>query len=250
MVTVPRATCLAVALVASCAVSAGAGELSLQVRDGRVSLIARDVTVREILAEWARVGRVTIVNGDRVPGPPVSLHLDDVTEAHALEVVLRSASGYLAAPRRDASAGDSAFDRVLILPVSVAPAAPAGRQGFRGQVPAPRPFPSPGQPPESGEVDDADLSETQGDAPFGPAPGQLRPGMQPTEYPGQPPMGAGPEGQELQPGINPFGAPSGASAVPGQVVQPPTQPGRIGTFPAPQVIQKPGQQPPKPPQAP
>ena len=249
MVTVPRATCLAVAFVASCSVPAGAGELSLQVRDGRVSLVARDVTVREILAEWARVGRVTIVNGDRVPGPPVSLHLDDVTEAHALEVVLRSASGYLAAPRRDASAGDSAFDRVLILPVSVAPAAPAGRQGFRGQVPAPRPFPSPGQPPESGEVDDGDLTDAQGEAPFAPAPGQPGPGMQPTEYPGQPPMG-GPETQGVPPGTAPFGGQTGASAVPGQVVQPPTQPGRAGAFPTPQVVQKPGQQTPRPPQLP
>jgi hypothetical protein len=247
---VPRATCLVVAFGLSLAGSAGAGELSLQVREGRVSLVARDVTVGEILAEWARVGQVTIVNGDRVPGPPVSLQLDDVTERHALEVVLRSASGYLAAPRRDASGGNSAFDRILILPVSVAPAGSAGRQGFRGQMPAPRPFPSPGQPPESGEVDEGDVPETQGEAPFGPAPGQLRPGMQPMEYPGQPPTGAGPETQDLQPGATPFGGPTGAAPVPGQVIQPPTQPGRVGAFPAPQVIQKPGQQPPKPPQVP
>ncbi len=57
-----------------------AGDLTLQIRDGRVTLNARDVSVREILTEWARVGDTTFVNGDRIDGPPVTLQLVDTDE--------------------------------------------------------------------------------------------------------------------------------------------------------------------------
>jgi len=33
--------------------------LQLTIQDGRVSLIAKDATVRQILAEWARIGQTT-----------------------------------------------------------------------------------------------------------------------------------------------------------------------------------------------
>jgi hypothetical protein len=37
-------------------------EVQLSIQDGRVKLVARDATVREILAEWARVGQTKIIN--------------------------------------------------------------------------------------------------------------------------------------------------------------------------------------------
>jgi hypothetical protein len=48
----------------------------------------------------------------------MTLELSGVTERQALGVLLRSVSGYIAAPRRDASPGASTLDRILILPTS------------------------------------------------------------------------------------------------------------------------------------
>jgi hypothetical protein len=101
-----------------------AADLTLQSRDGRVTLDARDVSVREILAEWARVGETRIVNADRVEGHPVTLQFVDVAERDALDIVLRSVSGYVALGRSAEALGASAFDRIYVLPTSVAPAVP------------------------------------------------------------------------------------------------------------------------------
>ncbi|RPJ84168.1 MAG: hypothetical protein EHM13_05510, partial [Acidobacteria bacterium] len=90
---------------------ASAGEVKLQIRNGRVTLEASNATVREILAEWARVGGTRFVNAERVPGGPVTLLLTDVPEAKALDTVLRSVSGYMAAPRPAAAPGASVYDR-------------------------------------------------------------------------------------------------------------------------------------------
>ncbi|HLG53997.1 MAG TPA: hypothetical protein VI485_01625 [Vicinamibacterales bacterium] len=101
--------------------SAGAQTVALTFQNGRVRLTAENASVAQILAEWARRGHTTIVNGERVPGPPVTLELNDVSEAQALDVLLRSASGYLVAARETALADASAFDRVFILPTSSQP---------------------------------------------------------------------------------------------------------------------------------
>jgi hypothetical protein len=93
-------------------------ELKVSMHDGRVSVTASDVTVRQILAEWARVGQTKIVNGESVPGGPVTLQLTDIPEEQALDILLRSASGYLAAPRANASVDNSRFDRIIVMPTS------------------------------------------------------------------------------------------------------------------------------------
>ena len=49
---------------------------TLSIRDGLVSLDAQDVTVRQILTEWARVGKTRIVNVERITGGPITLKLD------------------------------------------------------------------------------------------------------------------------------------------------------------------------------
>ena len=81
--------------------SAASADVQLQLHDGRVSIVAKDATVRQILAEWARVGQTKVVNVDRIPGGPLTLELSNMPEAQALDVLLRSVSGYMAAPRGD-----------------------------------------------------------------------------------------------------------------------------------------------------
>ncbi len=74
--------------------------VELQFDTGLVTLSAQNVPVRTILAEWARMGGATIVNGDRVVGPPVTIELNGVPEQQALGIILRSVAGYVLAPVR------------------------------------------------------------------------------------------------------------------------------------------------------
>jgi hypothetical protein len=213
-------TVVAALLLAS---PAFASQLSLTIRDGKVTLLAQDVSVQEVLDEWARVGRVTIVNGERLTSPPLTLQLDNVPEGEALAAVLRSASGYVLAPRAQPDASASRFDRVLILPVSVPPPAvnsvpPVARPATR--LPA---FP---RPLQAQPQDDAVAgTEAEGEAPPETPEGPI--GPPPGEVPAQvaPPGTAG----------SPLFAP-----VPGQVVQPAQQEARPNV----PRVRLPGQQPP------
>ena len=117
---------VAVLIVLLGASSASAQVLSLEFHDGRIRLTAENVPVSRILDEWARRGGTKIVNGERVPGPPVTLQLTDVPERQALEIVLRGAAGYMVLARDTITPGASAFDKILVLPTtSRAPAAAA-----------------------------------------------------------------------------------------------------------------------------
>ena len=78
--------------------AAAAGELSVKIANGRATVIAKDVPVRQILAEWAKVGETKVVGAERQPGGPVTLELVDVPEKEALDLLLRTAAGYIAAP--------------------------------------------------------------------------------------------------------------------------------------------------------
>src|SRR5580765_814968 len=95
-------------------------EVQLTMTAGRVSLSAKNATVGQILAEWAKVGQTKIINAERVGGGPLTLELTNVTEVDALEIILRSAGGYVLAPRRAETANASRYDRILILPPSAA----------------------------------------------------------------------------------------------------------------------------------
>lgn len=108
-------------LIAGSASFAAAGDLKLTLDNGRATLIAKDVPLRQILDEWARIGKTTIVNGDKLMGPPLTLQLFDRPEREVLDLLLRSASGYIAAQRAVSLAGASQFDKVMILPVSRGP---------------------------------------------------------------------------------------------------------------------------------
>ena len=90
--------------------------VQLEFRAGRVWLTAHEVSRSTILAEWARSGGVTIVNGDRVGGSAITLELKGVPEREALDSLLRGTTGYIVAERRSDSPGGAArFDRISIL---------------------------------------------------------------------------------------------------------------------------------------
>ena len=101
---------------------ARAGEVRLTIKDGRVALIARDATLREILVEWERVGGTRIVNRDRVPGTRLDLEFSDVTEIQALTTLLRPIAGYMASRRLSPEGGASAFSRIVLMPALATPA--------------------------------------------------------------------------------------------------------------------------------
>lgn len=125
--------------------SAAASSLRFSVRGGRVTIVATDVTVREILAEWERVGHTVITNLDQLKGPRVTLELHEVPEAAALAVLLRSASGYVALPRTTPTPTGSVFQSILILASSSSPAPPVAVTARAPSPPdsLPRVVPSP-----------------------------------------------------------------------------------------------------------
>ena len=162
------------ALMCALATTATAGDLRLSIANGRVTIVAQDVPVRQILDEWGRVGQTQVVGAERLTGTPVTLELHDVPEGRALETLLRSASGYIAKPR-SGTAGTSSYDRILIMPASKPPAMSAAPPAFN----ASRPQPQVVMP--NVVVDDDD--EPNGIMPPGAVP--------PQQFPGQPPLQPG-----------------------------------------------------------
>jgi hypothetical protein len=203
----------------ACAVftgTAAAGDLKLTIGNGRATLVANEVPLRQILAEWARLGQTTIVNGDKLNGPPMTLQLLDRPEREVLEVLLRSASGYIAAQRTVSIANASVFDRVMILPVSRGPVGAAaipppqfGRMNM-GQ-PLPPPVTDDDEPMDPA-VQMNQPMVNQPPPPFPVAPNQVpgqqppvltspRPGMLPTPPAGaETPYGTQPPNVRLPPG--------------------------------------------------
>jgi hypothetical protein len=221
--------CLVLAMTASGVVAstATAGELSVKIANGRATIIAKDVPVRQILAEWAKVGETKILNGEKVAGGPISLELIDVPEKEALDVLLRTAAGYIAAPRPANLAGASQFDRVIVLATSRAPAAttsltppPFGNRAGIQMPPQPQPPPD----DDDGEPGDQGPNAPPIMGPNGPMPA----------FPGMPNGPAiGPNGQVIGPGgvINGPNGPItiGPNGVP---INTPTTTSRPGQLPA------------------
>ena len=255
--------------------------IKLEISNGRVNLDAASVPARQILAEWARVGGTKVVGAEKVTGMPLTLKLVNLSERQALDIILRNAAGYMAAPRAASAApGASAYDRILILPTSVAPAgtaAAAANSAFRppttpGAMPGsmagterrvpPRP---PGMRPADAD-DDEDDSDPDDPVADGGMVNQQQPvftfPQQPQQFPQVPGQAnqvfvpVQPNGQpgvqiQLQPNQN--GQPMIYNFVPqgGAPVAPTNGFGVIGS-PTPGVIQQPATQPgmpvpPKPP---
>jgi hypothetical protein len=124
---------------------------------------ATAVPVRTILGEWAKIGGTKVVGAERITGSPVTVKLVNVTEAQALETILRSVAGYMAAPRNGGTTGPSMYDRILVMATSSAPASasvarpsPAQPNAFAGTqrfVP-PRPRPEQAEQEEMEEPDE------------------------------------------------------------------------------------------------
>lgn len=111
-----------------------AQQVKIAFHDGQVSVDTTSAAPRAILAEWSRVGGTKIVNAERVAGAPLTLKLVDVPEAQALEIILRSVAGYMAAPR-GSTPGASRYDRILVMPTSAT-------QASASPVGSPRPTPT------------------------------------------------------------------------------------------------------------
>jgi hypothetical protein len=202
--------------------STASADVQVLLDNGRVSIVAKDATVRQILSEWARVGQTKIVNVERIPGGPLTLELRNVPEGQALDVLLRSVSGYMAAPRQTAVANLSVFDRIIVMPTAAAPRAAASAQ------PAPA-FQQPQfqQPvaPLDDDADDPPANVQVPNQPRGPVfnafpPPQVGGQNQPVGVPGNP--GAQPAAP-----VTFGGAPSapagGGVSVPGMMTQPQQQ---------------------------
>jgi hypothetical protein len=198
--------------------SASAGDLKMTMQGGRVTIIAQDVTIRQILTEWARLGQTMIVNAEKIVAPPVTLQIIDRPEAEALDILLRSASGYMAAPRATAVAGLSTFDRIFIMPPS---RAPAGNPAATMMNPS-QPFPRPMVPQPVGEDDEGVVTAPPMAPPMMPTPVQQYPGAPNSVYPYPGATPPAPGQQPQTPGQQP--API-TSPRPGMLPQPtPTQP--------------------------
>jgi hypothetical protein len=216
--------------------SAAAGELTVEIANGRATVIARDVPLRDILAEWSRVGSTRMVNSEKLIGGPISLELVDLPEGEVLDILLRSAAGYMAGPRQPGSTGASMYDRIMILATSRPPAtnfAPAQGIGNR------RGMRLPPQPPPEDMPEDIDDGEPQDqDQGAMPPPGMIQnPG---TPYPG---TADGPPDQAPPMMSTPGMPPQNPNA--NQEMMPPNQP--PGTAPPPPTTApRPGMLPPQP----
>jgi hypothetical protein len=153
-----RRVLLAVALSLAATLPVSAQSVSLTLRDGRVTLITQNATPAAILAEWARLGQVKVVDAERVPGTPLTLRLENVPEREALDIVLRGAAGYIAAPRAQALAGSaSRFDRVIVMASSPGASTAARAGGAASGARAAAVAPSPAMPAQVEE----DIAQAQ-----------------------------------------------------------------------------------------
>lgn len=93
--------------------------LELAFNDGRVTLVARNVTLVEVLQEWSRKGGSLMVNAEKLTAGLVTYEFRDADELAVLKSLLRPAAGYIAAPRRPGGpTGPSSLEQVVILATS------------------------------------------------------------------------------------------------------------------------------------
>ena len=84
---------MAFALPITAAAQAPQENLQLTMQDGRVTIVAQNVPLRQILAEWARVGQTKIINGEKLSGPAMTLQLVNKSEREALEIAAEAPRG-------------------------------------------------------------------------------------------------------------------------------------------------------------
>lgn len=137
-------------------------KLDLKFSDGKVSLVAQGVTVREVMAEWARQCGCVVQGAERLAGGAFRLPVEftDQPENVVLESLLRGAGGYLLGPRPAGSHGGSVYGSVTIFPLtrgtttptysSSAPiAAPLVTSSVDDEIPPVTPVPNPQLPAQT-----------------------------------------------------------------------------------------------------
>jgi hypothetical protein len=174
--------CAFLAALLAAALPAFAGELKLTMQGGRVTVVADNVPVRQILQEWARVGQTRIVNAEKLSGPNITIQLIDMPEREALDILLRSANGYIAAPRTTPLANAAVYDRITIFMSTARPPAQVA------SAPPPPTFQRPAIQEDSDEPIGVQMP-----------PQMINPVN--AQYPGMPPQGLPPQlQQQLQQG--------------------------------------------------
>jgi hypothetical protein len=233
-----RRTLLTVALSILVAGPASAQQpLKISFEDGRVSIDATSVPVRTILNEWAKIGGTNVVGAERVSGAPITVKLVNIPEAQALETILRSVAGYMAAPR-NMGTGRSMYDRILVMATTSAPATASAVR------PAPQPSTAfagtqrfvPPRPPQRQDQPEQDEPAEPDENPPSPPVFTFPQGGQPGQFVNAP-QGQSGEPQTIT--ITPAQNGPGQRNVPGQMNVPVgvSQPGMM--VPAPQPVRPP-----------
>lgn len=209
--------------------------LHLAFHDGAVSLVAENVTVRQVLDEWARLGGTRVVNAHLLGGARISLQLDRVPEAQAIDRLLESAAGYVAR-RRSGTTGPSDFALILVLATSdpttaATGTAPASHEAEPAVEPPPAalapendPTPDAPDPDADPDSDVSSSNEANGRAPrTQPLQGRLASEAPETPVPADQLPAGRPEG--ARPGIPGAVAPGGPGApTPSQTAPAPADP--------------------------
>ena len=221
------------ALAVVTVVSTASAEVQLAIQNGRVTLVAKDATVRQILTEWVRIGQTKIVNLERIPGGPQTIELRDVSEQQALKVLLRSVSGYVAAPRVTPAANASLFDRIIVMPTVAVPPSPVSAAPPAAFATFQQPQPPPGGDDERGDASPQPQPGNRGPVfVFQPPPGVNLPPQQPQNVPNLPGQFDRPNVPVAPPTASFPGAPTTPAPIgvstPGMMVPVPAQPGQRG----------------------
>ena len=103
-------------------------DIRITFADGRVTVIAKEASLPAILERWSNLGETEFIDSEengavraaleRLSPQPIEIHLLEVSETKALEVLFRATKGFIAEPRSKPVSGLSRFNRVLILVAS------------------------------------------------------------------------------------------------------------------------------------
>ena len=165
-------------------------KLQLSVKDGLVTLVAQNVTVRDIMTEWQRRTGCQFVNAEKLTSGLLTLEFPGRPELEVIGALLRDSAGttagsgygYIVAPRREASDTGSVCGAVYILPTSH----PTSSASYVPTAPSPMaaPLVTPGTPDD--EIPAVTPVQPGMPPQVPPRPGPAIPGQPvPGLYPGQ-----------------------------------------------------------------
>jgi hypothetical protein len=190
-------------------------KLQLSVKSGLVTLVAQNVTVREVLTEWHQRTGCQFVNAEKLTGGPVNLEFSGRPELEVIDSLLRGAAGYMVGPPANEAQTGSICGAVYIL-ASSRPTVAAGALPTSSSPIMAAPFMTSGSPDD--EI--PPVSGIMGMPPpvVQPRPGQPIPGQQPpSPNPNAPPppaSGFGPVAPTA-PGAGRINAPTPPIPAPG-----------------------------------